>query len=665
MLILPTEFSSMRRYLFLSILVFRGLIIFSQTTNVSNWRPSERDSMSEAFQLFETKNYSKALPIFEMFHKAHPSEFFIKYCYGVCALSRADKHEEALNLLLQIYKKNRRIEDIDYHLGKANHLNYKFDEALNIISSSNIKGKDNFSDSTMSQVQLLKQYCVNAKILVAKPTDAVMTNIGNAINTTDDEDIPLLAADESALIFNRSDADPSNKNMISNAGVYLSVKENNAWLKPALINKGGVNDKAIALSPDGLTLFIYHEDPSGNGDIFRSDFDYFEWSVPARVKGINTSSWEGGCSITADGKTLYFCSNRPGGLGGKDIYRATLQEDKSWGNIENLGPNVNTSSDEESPFIHADGINLFFSCNGRTSMGGYDIFQARWNAAEGKFNEAQNLGYPLNTPDDDLFYTLSADGNTGYYASGKKGGEGRKDIYKTSRGYVGEKPLAFVVKGVVTKAMNVLYSDITIDITNNDNKVLGEVKVNSVNGKYMAILPADNQYKLVYKYKSFEYKSIEINTSRLLEPTEQIVDVYFDIKPELNKTQSAKDSVDRSVQKHELMSFSSEKVREVIVKYGDLSAPGLEYMVQIGAYKYTKNYDFRKLKKIGKVSELDLKDGISRVIIGGSFPTLNKAYDLSQKVVKAGQKDAFVTILHQGKRIFVEDLETLKIFETK
>lgn len=655
----------MRRYFLLPLLLFRGLIIFSQTTNVNGWRASEKDSMSQAFQWFETKNYCQALPVFETLYKAHPSEFFIKYCYGVCALSRTDKHEEALNLLLQVYRKNNKIEDIDYHLAKAHHLNYKFDDALNILSSTNLRGKNNFSDSIMRLVPLLKQYCVSAKLLVANPTPAVMTNIGNVINTTDNEDIPLLSADESALIFTRADADPGNKNIISNAGVYLSVKENNAWLKPALINKGGVNDKAIALSPDGLTLFIYHEDPNGNGDIYRSDFDYFEWSVPSRVKGINTTSWEGGCSITADGKTLYFCSDRPGGLGGKDIYRATLQEDKSWGNIENLGPNVNTASDEQSPFIHADGINLFFSCNGRTSMGGYDIFQARWNAAESKFNEAQNLGHPLNTPDDDLYYALSANGNTGYYASGKKGGEGLKDIYMTSHGYLGEKPLAFVVKGVVTKAMNVLYSDITIDITSKDDKVLGEVKVNSVNGKYMAILPADNQYKLVYKYKSFEYKSIEINTSRLLEPTEQIIDVFFDIKPELNKTQGAKDSVDKSVQKHELLSVSTEKLRQVMAKYGALSASGLEYMVQIGAYKYTKNYDFKKLKKIGKVSELDLKDGITRVIIGGSFSTLSKAYELSQKVIKAGQKDAFITILYNGKRIFVEDLETLKVFGNK
>ena len=135
-------------------------------------------------------------------------------------------------------------------------------------------------------------------------------------------------------------------------------------------------------------------------------------------------------------------------------------------------------------------------------MGGYDVFQSRWNAKESQFTEALNLGYPVNTPDDDLYYTLTANGNSGYYASGKKGGEGLNDIYKITNGYVGEKPLAYIVKGVVTKALNVLYSDITIDITNKEDKVLGEVKVNTVNGKYMAILPADNEYKLVYKYKS-------------------------------------------------------------------------------------------------------------------------------------------------------------------
>jgi hypothetical protein len=622
--------------------------------------------MGQAFQLFEKKSYKEALPVFENLHKSHPAETFIKYCYGICALSRTDKHADALTLLEQVYKKNNKIEDIDYHLAKANHLNYKFDEALGIISIANTKSKNNLSDSALNAVQRLKQYCVNAKLLFANPTPAVITNIGNTINTKDDEDVPLLAADESILIFTKSDAEPGNKNIISNAGVYLSVEEKDSWLKPALINKGGINDKAIALSPDGLTLFIYHEDPAGNGDIYRSDFDYFEWSVPQRLRGgVNTASSESGCSITPDGKTLYFSSNRPGGLGGKDIYKATLQADNSWGDIVNLGENVNTSFDEDAPFIHADGTTLFLSSNGRNSMGGYDIFQARWNAKESKFAEAMNLGYPINTPDDDLYYTLSANGNTGYYASGKKGGEGLKDLYKITNGYVGEKPLAYIVKGVVTKALNVLYSDITIDITNKEDKVLGEVKVNSVNGKYMAILPADNEYKLVYKYKSFEYKSIAINTSRLKDPPEQIIDVFFDIKPELAKTQSAKDSVDKSVQKHEMVNFSSDKLKSFMAKYGSQSSPGLEFMVQIGAYKYTKKYDFKNLKKVGKVTELNLNDGITRVVIGGSFPTLNKASELAQKVIKAGQKDAFVTILYNGKRIFLEDLETLKIFGGK
>lgn len=652
--------------LLLVIFLFTHLFLFSQTTDVKNWRLSQSDSMQQGFLLFEKKSYLEALPIFENIYKEHPSETFIKYCYGICALSRSDKHPEALELLNQVYKKNKRIEDIDYYLAKANHLNYNFEEALTIISSGNTKSKNNFSPEIKEDLMQLKEYCVNAKTLFAKPTPAVISNIGNVINTNDNEDIPLLAADESVLIFTKTDARPESKDIVSASGVYLSLKDNANWLKPALINKGAVNDKAIALSPDGLTLFLYHEDASGNGDIYRSDFDYFEWSTPQKLKGnVNSDSWEGSCSISADGKYLYFSSNRPGGIGGKDIYRATLLSDNSWGEVINLGENINTTFDEDAPFIHADGTTLFLSSKGRNSMGGYDVFQARWDAATSKFLEAINLGYPLNTPDDDLHYVLSANGNSGYYASGKKGGQGLKDIYKISNGYIGEKPLAYVVKGVVTKALNVLYSDISIDITNKENKVLGEIKVNSTNGKYMAVLPADNEYNLVYKYKSFEYKTIELNTSRLQEPPEQIIDVFFDVKPELVNTQAARDSVDKAVQKHELLNFSGEKLISFMEKYGDRSADGLEYMVQIAAYKYIKNYDFKKLKKIGKVTELNLNDGIIRVVIGGKFNTLNKAYELSQKVIKAGQKDAFVTVLYKGKRIFFEDLESQKIFSDK
>jgi len=648
------------------VFLFSWFPFFSQTTDVKNWRLSESDSMYHAFTLFEKKNYREVLPVFENIYKSHPDETFIKYCYGVCALDRTDKQPEALTLLNQVYKKNRKIEDIDYYLAKANHLNYNFEEALTIISSGNTKSKDNFSEEIKPDLQLLKQYCVNAKILYSNPTTAIITNIGNVINTKDNEEIPLVAADESIMIFTKTDSRPENKDIVNASGVYLSVKDKDSWLKPALINKGGAKDKAIALSSDGLTLFLYHEDATGNGDIYRSDFDYFEWSVPQKLKGdVNSNAWEGACSISSDGKCLYFSSNREGGLGGKDIYKATLLADNIWGEVVNLGETINTASDEESPFIHADGTTLFFSSKARNSMGGYDIFQSKWNAKDVKFMEAVNLGCPINTPDDDLYYTLTANGNTGYYASGKKGGEGLKDIYKITNGYIGEKPLAFVVKGVVTKALNVLYSDITIDITNKENKVLGEIKVNTVNGTYMAVLPSDNEYKLVYKYKSFEYKTIDVNTSRLQEPPEQIIDVFFDVKPDLVKTDSAKDSVNMALQQHELTNASGEKLKTFAAKYGNISADGLQFMVQIGAYKYLKKYDFKKLKKVGKITELNLNDGITRIIIGGTFNTLNKAYEYTQKVIKAGQPDAFVTILYKGKRVFLEDLEAQKIFVLK
>ena len=653
----------MFRFVFAGLFFTIHLISFSQTTDVKSWRLAESDSMQQGFILFENKNYLEALPIFEKIYKAHPSELFLKYCYGVSCLSRSDKHSEAFDLLKQVYKKNKRIENIEFFLAKASLLNYNFDDALKLLESANKNDTISLSEEQKQEYASLERYCLNSKKTHPVPTNATIINIGNSINTVHDEDIPLLTADESFIIFSKTDAKAENRDEISASGVYLSVKENENWLKPALINKGSAKDKAIALSPDGLTLYLYHQDSNNNGDIYSSEFDYFEWSIPHKLKGsVNSDSWEGSCSVSPNGKYLYFSSNRPGGFGGKDIYRATLQSDNTWGEVINLGESVNTAMDEDCPFIHANASTLFYSSKGRNSMGGYDIFQSTWKVKESIFSEGINLGFPVNTPDDNMYYTLSANGNNGFYASGKTGGEGLKDIYKVTNGYVGEKPTAYVVKGVVTKAINVLYSDITINLTTKDNQSLGEVKVNSVNGKYMAILPADSEVKLVYKYKAFEYKTIEINTSILHEIPDQMVEVFFDVKPELKQTQGAKDSVNIALQNFERMHSSRDKLKLFTQKYGNLMVEGLEFMVQIAAYKYPTKYEFKKLKKLGKITKLNLNDDITRFVIGGSFKTLGKAYEYSQKVINAGQKDAFVVVLYQGKRVFLEDLETLKIF---
>lgn len=676
---------------FFSIVLFVsiGSNVFSQTTNTKKWRKTENDSMQNALFLLDEGKHLQALPMYEKLYTAHPKEEYLKYCYGRCALYRSDKHEEALKLLNEVYEKNKKVEDIEYDLAKANHYNYKFDEAI-VLLDKFITNKKTLPESKLKAEQL-KQYCISGKTLYANPTEAKIINTGNIINTVDDEYVPVISADENLMIFTyrgvQSVGGLQNEMMLPDPyGVYYedvfqSNKLNGEWSKPVSIPTINTNthDAAIALSADGQSLFIYRDNGDDHGDIYLSKLVKGEWTVPEKLKGeVNSYSWEGSCSMTADGKQLYFSSERGGGLGGKDIYRATFLADSTWGNIINLGDSINTALDDDAPFIHPDGVTLFYSSKGKNSMGGYDLFQARLNPLDSTFSRPLNMGYPINTPDDDIYYVLSANGERGYYASGKQGGAGLKDIYSVYPGYVGKKPSLYIVKGTIKSGSMPVEGLISVEVTSMAGKKFGDFKANVVNGNYLISLPVGAQFKLSYSYSTFAAKSLDINTVGIEGYNEKIFDVDFgaqdSVKPILAVVEPKKDSIvavkEPVVMKKDDFTFipnnpAQLKTQEYSLKYGEITSEGLVFKVQIAAYKYPKNYKYAHLKGLGKVEDLLLDDGITRITIGGGFNSLSDAFEHNKKVVKAGQKDAFVTAIYKGKRVYLEKLEELGIFTKK
>lgn len=727
------------KYYFLFILIcFAWLNVVPQSTNTKKWRKTENDSMQSALMMFDDGNYLLALPFYENLYTNHPKEDFLKYCYGKCALYRSDKHEVALKLLGEIYEKNKKVDNIDYDLARAYHFNYKFDEAIALIEKC-IANKKNTPETKIKAAQL-KEYCLNGKELYAHPTGATINNFGNGINSKHDEYVPVISADESIIIFTYRG--PESKGGLQNElkeqdkygsyyeDVFQSTKINEVWTKPTPINNVNTtsHDGAIALSADGLYLFVYRDNGDDHGDIYMSNSLNGEWTFPQKLYGqVNSYSWDGSCSMTADGKQLYFSSERGGGFGGKDIYRATLLPDSTWGNVINLGDSINTSFDDDAPFIHPDGVTLFYSSKGKNSMGGYDIFQSRLNWKDSTFSKPINLGYPINTTDDDIYYVLSANGERGYYASGKTGGEGLKDIYTVYPGYVGKKPSAYLVKGKIKVDSLPVAASISVEITDKDNKKFGEFFSSSSTGNYLITLPAGGVFKLTYKYKNFPYKTLDINTLNLEGYEEKIVDITFGLqdsikpvavvlpvkdtvaKPLTHETSSIKEPViekqptpvkEPIAEKKPVAVKESIAVKEPVAKKkptvtktptpvkqpvagkavlkpnnvlqektrsynelnADVTAEGLVFKVQIAAYKYPKNYAYTHLKHLGDIENLLLDDGITRITIGGNFNTLGKAFEHSQKVMDAGQKDSFVTILYKGKRIYLEDLEKMGIF---
>lgn len=644
------------------VFVFVLGFIFSASSQdkmkTSKWRKTERDSLDHAIHLYEEGSYIAAIPIFQHILNNHPNEIFLKYMNGLCRLYRSDKHDEALVLLTEVYEKNKKIAEIELDLAKAYHLNYKFDDALYFLEQYKIKNKK-LDAKKLEQLDLIINYCNNGRKFMENPLPAKIINIDEPINTEASEYVPVISSDEAVMIYTyRGDKsigglqndllqpDPFGVYM---EDVYIAFKEQNGKFSApkeigSTINTVG-NDAAVALSPDGQKLFIYKDDGSNGGDLYMSVLSGKDWSFPERLLGdINTSSWEGSCSISADGKTLYFSSERAGGYGGKDIYKSILQSDGTWGTAINLGQTINTAYDEDAPFIHPDGKIMVFSGKGKGSMGGYDIFRTVLNTTDSTWSTPENMGYPINSPDDDIYYVLTADGKAGYYSSGKSGGHGWQDIYKVFPGLVGMNTNVALLKGRITLNGVPVEAKIIVDAqTKNENYTT--INSNSSSGKYLVNLYDGEKFKVTYKLDGQTDRVEMIDLTTLTGYIEKTIDVEF----------SATSPVD-TTKKTGPVDLGLTDPNAGKAKTGNESISGLVFKVQIAAYRMPENYSYDKLKGLGKVEKMDL-DGIMRFTIGGEFKTLNSANDHCAKVRAAGQTDAFVTAIYNGKRVYLEELE--------
>lgn len=507
-----------KQIIFFCFLFSTGL---AQITNTRKWRVTERDSLDNALFLYEEKNYTMALPIFEKVNLNHPKEDFIKYLYGICCLYRSDKHDEALKALSDVYAINTGIDMIEYDLARAYHYNYKFDEAIDLLNK-HLSYKRIRPDDKANAL-LLKQYITNAKFYYTYPNKAKIKNIGSTINTEGDEFSPLISIDDERMLFNYTGTKSKggklnarlqpDENGVYTSDIYISQKQNGDFKTPIAldnINTNG-NDIALSLSQDGQLLFTYVNVIDGHGDIYASYLNGDTYSKPTKLKGrVNTYAWDGACSLSPDGKTLYFASERSGGYGGKDIYLAKLLADSTWGKVINLGDSINTPYDEDSPFIHADGTTLFYSSKGLKSCGGCDIFKASMDTKDSTFKKTESLGFPINSPDDDVNFILNANGSKGYYSSGKIGGSGLQDIYSIETGFEPNQSKLLLLKGTISKNSNLIDAEIKVEITSNNNLVYKNFRSNK--GSYLVSLPLGCNYKVSYTSSKLPPETITLTT---------------------------------------------------------------------------------------------------------------------------------------------------------
>ena len=509
--------------------IFLLLILLSSTV----YGQSFKKQIKEADKYYEDGYYQEATNLYLSAQKQAPDDLELTLKIGLAYLKGRFK-DRALPYLLKVYEE---LGDDDpaltFQLGLAYQYNHQFIEALDLFIAYRERTENTFLvDQHIKQCSMGIEYINN-------PKEVKISNI-TAVNSEYQDYAPLVTADGESLIFtSRRKGSTGGKLAYDNnyyEDIYVAQREGEGWSRPRGISSNintEYHECGAAISPDGTKLYIYMDE--GDGDFYVSNFDGKQWSKPEPVGGVNSIYRELSITTNAEGNKLYFSSNRPDGYGGYDLYVSTLNEFGEWGKPINLGPKVNTSGDEDAPFVHPDGDVLYFSSTGHLGMGGYDLFRSKlYNE---KWTTPINLGYPINTAQDDNFFVIAADNVYGYYATAREEGLGSNDVYAIlmdKRDYQ-EAPTAAPTMNIARNTEDATYFvGRVMDLTDNQplgaeimlsdnsrNIVITRVYSNPVTGEFRIAVPKGENFGLTIERDGYLFYSENI-TEAALSPRQEV-----------------------------------------------------------------------------------------------------------------------------------------------
>ncbi|MCD6598258.1 MAG: PD40 domain-containing protein [Bacteroidales bacterium] len=463
-----------------------------------------------ALQTYRLMDYQKAEEEMEQALKIDP-DFIEVHLLQAEVFTEQKNYEKAISSYAEVVR-----IDPDffwtawYNMGRLEVLTGKYDAAkvhLETFLSVPVKSK-----SLLQKAQKNLNICEFALKAMKKPVPFQPVNIGNTVNTQYDEYWPSLTADNQTLVITRLEpvSVAGRRKKVEN--FFVSTWGNDGWtmakkMRPPVNTDR--NEGAQSLSADGHFMFFTAcNRPEGRGscDIYFSSKLGGNWSFPANLESpVNTSAWEAQPSVSSDGKTLYFVSNRPGGIGKMDIWRTTLTDEGKWGEPENLGPRVNSLENEMSPFIHKDMHTLYFSSDGWVGMGGYDLFISRFSE-DSIWSEPENLGYPINTWSDEIGMIVTADGKKAFFSSAIGDSTG-KDIYEFDLySEIRPDPVSYI-KGKVFDSETKAPLMAVFELINLEN---GETSIRAFsdnNGEFLVSLPTDKNYALNVSKEAYLFYS--------------------------------------------------------------------------------------------------------------------------------------------------------------
>jgi len=487
--------------------LFFANVMFAQTDENTNI------TANTANQKFLKNNYEGALDDYLFLLENNPKTDKYNYNIAICYLNTNINKSNAISYLEKVIAKPKHDPNAFYLLGRAYHFAYRFDDAIKAYS--NFKHANKGNPYNLVDVDREIQFCFNAKELLKFPLNVKFENLGEKINSPYADYYAFVPNDESFIVFNtrrpedvieRMNEDGTYPSLIyiskSSLGDFSKAKN----IGPPIEEMEG-DQEVIGLSANGETLLLYYTNAKGEGDIYLStNIDNKGFSIPEKLnETINSSkAAEIAASITSNGNSIYFASNRLGGIGGTDLYVSRKLPNGKWGAPQNLGPEINTNQNEDFPTLSADGKLLYFSSNGHTSIGGYDIFKAELNENSNMYTNPKNVGYPINTPEDNYNFRLSSNGNYGYVSALRDGGFGDMDIYRITFNVLD--PQYSVVKGrifAVDSSQKINFSEVSISVRNIKTKeLIGNYLPNPYSGHYVIVLAPGN-YHLEVVAKGF------------------------------------------------------------------------------------------------------------------------------------------------------------------
>lgn len=478
-------------YILKLFLIAYSLLIIN-TVKGQGSSPEIEKAISKAKFSIEVNDFNGAITILEKYYNEDTTDIHLNYQMGICYFNlhqyeKAEKHfnQSATSVSLELFR---------YKAATA-HANSKFKKATNFYNGYKlIAGEKELTNDEISRYINQISY---AELALKNIRKISVENLGGTVNSKFDECTPLINADASLFLFSSNKEDYThNIYQISNFN-----KKNTTVEKLNSTINTNQQELTAGMSADGQTLFFQRNNKfliAGNLQITQMGLD--EWETPTELPAeIKSAFNETSASITIDNRTIYFSSNRPGGYGGKDIYKASKLPDGTWGKAQNLGPIINTQFDEDYPFIFSDGKTLYFSSKGHQNMGGFDLFVS--TVSNESWSNPENLGTPINSVRDEFSIVLAADGKNAFFSSTREGGFGGIDIYKA---FINDPPTnLLVLKGIGYDKSSNKSIPVKATLMEDNKSIVGIYNAKVSTGEFVMIVAPEKNYNILVEAEGY------------------------------------------------------------------------------------------------------------------------------------------------------------------